>query len=405
MQETFDAIVIGAGVAGLSAAAALRERGASVLVLEAADRPGGRARTVSYRGAPLDLGASWLHEAERNPLVALARLAGAPLLEPDTERRLALPGRAATATDFAARDRASAAFDALAHPRARREPDISLAEATAALRGEPWHATIEAWEASLIAAADPEEFSTQDWSVNELLGRDLVAPEGIGALVERLMLPLAGPVRLATPVTRVAWGETVRVTAAGREYRAARCIVTVSTGVLAAGAITFDPPLPAAVRSAIANLPMGLLTKVALPAPPGPASQSLQHQVARRGDPAMFFQIRPLGRPYIVGFVGGPVAWRLARDGAAATASFARAHWLRLTGIALPEGEALVSPWAGDPWQRGAYAYAKPGHAGARAELGAPLGGLVFAGEATCTDGLAGTVGGAWLAGRRAAGG
>jgi monoamine oxidase len=58
-----------------------------------------------------------------------------------------------------------------------------------------------------------------------------------------------------------------------------------------------------------------------------------------------------------------------------------------------------------DPLACGAYAYARPGCADARRTLGAPIAGgrLVFAGEATRVDGLAGTVGGAFLAGREAA--
>jgi monoamine oxidase len=65
----------------------------------------------------------------------------------------------------------------------------------------------------------------------------------------------------------------------------------------------------------------------------------------------------------------------------------------------------VVTGWAADPFYRGAYAYARPGCAGARAVLGTPLadGRLIFAGEATRTDGLAGTVGGAFLAGEEAA--
>ena len=68
-------------------------------------------------------------------------------------------------------------------------------------------------------------------------------------------------------------------------------------------------------------------------------------------------------------------------------------------------GPAVVTQWGTDALQLGGYAYARPGQAGARGVLGTPLGDgrLVFAGEAVCTDGLAGTVGGAWLSGRQAA--
>jgi monoamine oxidase len=64
-----------------------------------------------------------------------------------------------------------------------------------------------------------------------------------------------------------------------------------------------------------------------------------------------------------------------------------------------------MTAWGTDPAFLGAYAYAIPGAAGARAVLAAPLwdGRLVFAGEACDTDGLAGTVAGAYFSGARAA--
>ncbi len=66
-------IVIGAGVAGLVAAHELREAGLSVIVLEGRDRAGGRIWTDRTPGAPFDLGASWIHGGQDNPLTKLAR--------------------------------------------------------------------------------------------------------------------------------------------------------------------------------------------------------------------------------------------------------------------------------------------------------------------------------------------
>ena len=144
--------------------------------------------------------------------------------------------------------------------------DTSVAEAVGGLRDDPWMATVETWEAAQIAAADPRLLSVIDLQRNQLEGSNLEVPGGLGDLVRRRLAPLAGEIRLGTPASRVMWdhggGVTVE-TPAGR-IEAGACIVTVSTGVLASGAIGFDPPLPAAVRDAIAHLPMGLLTKVAL---------------------------------------------------------------------------------------------------------------------------------------------
>ncbi len=118
----------------------------------------------------------------------------------------------------------------------------------------------------------------------------------------------------------------------------------------------------------------------------------------------MFFHAWPSGRDHIVGFVGGPAAWELARGGAAATEAFARAQLRGLLGADVDRslGTAVATNWGTDAAYLGAYAYARTGHFAARAALGQPLadGRLIFAGEATRSDGLAGTVGGAYLARR-----
>jgi monoamine oxidase len=235
-------------------------------------------------------------------------------------------------------------------------------------------------------------------------------PGGLGALVARRLAPLAGPVRLSTPVSHIDWSKPggVAATTASGTLAARACIVTVSTGVLAAGAIRFAPDLPEPQRAAIAGLPMGLLSKVALriadPARLGlPHGGSLYRRVARPGEPAMFFHMRPGAPDQIVGFVGGPAAWDFSRAGPAATEAFARDELRRLLGAdAVVEG-AVVTGWGADPAYLGAYAYARPGGVDARAAMDAPIGGVVFAGEAWCMDGLAGTVGGAYRSGERAA--
>ncbi len=414
MNET-DVIIIGAGVAGLAAAAALRRAGRRCVVLEASDRAGGRAWTVAVGGDAFDLGATWLHDADRNQLRELAEAAGDALLDADGPRRriMMVEGRPATAAEEAGYGRAAEDFDRVCHARAAEAPDVALAEAIAGLRGDPWMATIETWEAAQISAADPRRFSVQDWSANDLTGRNLWVPGGIGALVQRRLAPLAGEIAFGMPASRVTWsGAGVRVETPRGALVAKACIVTVSVGVLAAGGITFDPPLPASHQEAIAGLPMGLLTKVALEVPGGDdlgmePGTVMRRRLGRSLEPVMSFHFWPHGARHIAGFVGGPTAWDLAHAGEAATKAFARQQLeLAIGAEAVAKiGAITVSPWGNDPLYRGAYTYALPGQAGARAVLGTPLEGrLVFAGEAVCTDGLAGTVGGSFLSGERAAG-
>ena len=68
-----DVIIVGAGVAGLSAAERLRTSGFDVIVLESADHTGGRCVTDNQIfSTPFDLGASWLHCTDVNPLADIA---------------------------------------------------------------------------------------------------------------------------------------------------------------------------------------------------------------------------------------------------------------------------------------------------------------------------------------------
>ncbi len=412
MEQDFDVIVIGAGVAGLAAAAALRSKGQRVAVLEAASRVGGRAWTVDLAGYAFDTGASWLHFADDNPLTPIAEAEGVALIDSDTVRTRQLFDAGTPVSDAGFRQ-AAEAFSTVCEAAASREPDISVSAAIKGLRDDPWMATVENWEAAQIAAADPVRFSVRDWAATEMTGRNLNIPGGLGAFVTRCLGRMAGPVELETPVSAVDWsGPGVTVTTPRGTLRAHAAIVTVSTGVLYGGAIRFTPALPAATAQAIAGLPMGLLSKVALHVADPPAlgvlaNTSLRRRIAAAGEPCMSFQVLPERANIVVGFVGGPNAWALAREAPEASVDFAIAQLGLMLGAKALRGlrPAHVTRWGNDLLHRGAYAYALTGAAGARAELAKPVGDgrLLFAGEATATDGQAGTVGGAWSCGQAAA--
>ncbi len=408
-------VVIGAGVAGLAAAAALRRRGVAVTVIEASGRIGGRAHTTTpaLLEAAFDHGASWLHAAERNPLAALAQQLGEPTVDSASVRveRTRLPGRFATAAEQAAFGAAEAAFQQHA-AAALAGPDTSLAEAVAPIAAMPWLPAVVNWEAPVIAAADAHALSLRDWHVNQLAGANWEVDGGLGAFVARRLGPPAGPVRLNTAATAIRWdGPGVVVETTAGSLRAAACIVTVSTGLLASGALRFTPALPPATQEAIDGLPMGVLNKVALRAAGAdrldvPDSCGVDQFVPAIDAPAMTMLAWPHGRDHVICFTGGSHAAEAERTGG--LEAFAREQLRALFGARTDRAfrpGAVTTQWASDPWSRGSYAYARPGHAEARAALAIPLGGgrLVFAGEATRTDGLAGTVGGAFLSGEQAA--
>ena len=420
MDTDVDVVVIGAGLAGLGAAAALREMGRSCVILEASGRVGGRAWTTnpaSLGGVWFDMGAVWFHDAEHNPLVPIATAAGDRLLRSDQIRteRTYVGARLMTEDEAQSYDGAWRRFEAATDALLRDRADVSLADVTHSLPNDPWAATIEAWEGPVICAVDAAQFSARDWRRNALGGSNLVPDGGIGAFVER-RLTTGLTIRLNTPATVVRWGGPggrVTIASASGTMTAGACIVTVSTGVLAAGTLRFEPALPPDVQDHIHALPMGLAMKVALRANGPdrldlPLHCSVDRRVTHSGLSLMPFQCWPFGRDYVQGWIGGSMAWQLARDGEAAAIDYALGQLRELFGSRVDrlfaDGGSLVTRWDADPWIGGAYCYAVPGQSRARDRLAEPLAGghLMFAGEA-CNVPYAGTLAGAWISGQAAA--
>jgi glycine/D-amino acid oxidase-like deaminating enzyme len=232
---TPDVVVVGAGLAGLRAARVLCRRGLDVVVLEAADRPGGRVATDVVDGFRCDRGFQLLNPAypEVRRVLDLRALrlrplpAGVVVAVGDRRRLLADPRR----TSPALLPRAAAGTLATV-----RSPRVAVAFARWALRyvrahpadllaapDEPWgialdrrgiagelrHAVLEPFLAGVIGERDG---STSRRYVDLLLrsfalGRPSVPWEGIQAVPDQLagMLP-PGAVRTGARVTAVGPG-------------------------------------------------------------------------------------------------------------------------------------------------------------------------------------------------------
>ncbi|MBM3585334.1 MAG: FAD-dependent oxidoreductase [Alphaproteobacteria bacterium] len=401
-----DVVIVGAGSAGLAAARTLLDLGRTVVVVEARSRIGGRAFTDTARfGVPFDHGCSWLHSADQNPYAPLARDWGFTLRNQDGADETVRVG--ASDADEAELGDYGRAWDGLQNALMGAGRDgQDVAAASVSPRDRPWIEVCEAWVGPMSMGMDLEDFSCLDWyQLDDTKPNDMVA-EGFGTLVRRYGEGL--PVVLEAPVARIAWGGSdVRVETPKGTLAAKACIVTVSTGVLGAGSIAFDPVLPVWKQEAIADVPMGLLAKIPLQfdgARFGLAEDGwlTYHVVGRE---ACYFLTWPFGYGLLVGFVGGGFGWELSAAGPDAAIDFARGELRKILGADVDKAfvQGDFTRWADDPYALGGYAAARPGRTSQRAKLGEPLDDrLFFAGEA-----LAGahamTCGGANLSGQMVA--
>lgn len=100
---TVDVVVIGAGLAGLTAAEKIIQAGYSCVVLEARDRVGGRTwsvPTADDRGM-IDVGAAWLNRTNQSRVYALAQRFGVELIEQNTTGKCVLQDRNGKIVHFA----------------------------------------------------------------------------------------------------------------------------------------------------------------------------------------------------------------------------------------------------------------------------------------------------------------
>lgn len=401
-----DVVVVGAGTAGLAAARTLIENGKSVVVVEAADRIGGRAWTESETfGVPFDHGCSWITSANDHPLKSLAADWGFDLLNHDNAGEALFVGdRAATDEEWRQYDQGWVAVNR-ALEQAGAE-DIDVAASTVMPADTPFVGVSEAWIGPMDMGVDFKDLSTKDFAEGADTPPTYMIREGLGAVVARLGDGL--PIQVSAPATRIDWGGSgVSVETGAGTIRAKACILTVSTAVLGSGAIAFEPGLPDWKQQAIDDLPMGLLAKIALQfsetrlglAPNDWLTYWVPDEAPTE---ACYFLTWPFDFDIMIGFVGGDFGWDLSAAGTDAAVDFALGEVVKMIGSDASKHfvKGDLTQWANDPLTMGAYAAPRPGRWAARADLARQLGDRVFfAGEAVAGPYVA-TCGGAYLSGR-----
>lgn len=275
-------IVVGAGPAGLAAARQPTVDGFAVTVLEARDRIGGRAWTSDALGVPVDLGASWIHGIDGNPMTDLARAAGVELV--------------------LTRDSAYATFDVDGRRLKANEDDLlynhyqAILDKAVGSSRDPSRESVAAAFARTLAAGSKDTvpprgldpslveryltwiFATEvglDWAadLDELsVGAQNDGDDYTGAWAQlvggyrAVLAPVASTldVRLGERVEAVEVGDGVTVRTDLSSHTADRAILTLPLGVLKSGDVRFSPALPDATQGAIDRLGMGDFFKVAM---------------------------------------------------------------------------------------------------------------------------------------------
>jgi len=407
LPSSVDVAIIGAGAAGIAAAQALKQSGLSVMVLEARDRAGGRAHTIM--AAPeitFDLGCGWLHSADKNRFVGIAEQLN---FEIDKTRPPWREQSFDTGFPLAERMDFIKAIDAF-YDRAEEAAEQAIksghdkAASDYLEPGNRWNPMIDALS-SYINGCELDVVSILDMDAYEDTEINWRVRRGYGAMIAAY--GASCPLALNCAVSLIDHsGTRLRIETSLGTLAADKVIVTVPTNLIADEAIRFHPALPAKVDAAI-GLPLGLADKVMLALDESetlPKDGNLRGATMRTAMGS--YHLRPFGQAAIEGYFGGSFARELedAGPGAFAAQSIDEIAALLGNDFRRKLKPLAESRWAHDPFARGSYSHALPGHAGDRAVLAAPVDGrLFFAGEATSPNFFS-TAHGARDSGERAAG-
>jgi monoamine oxidase len=461
-----DVLIIGAGAAGLTAAADLTRAGVRVLLIEARDRIGGRVHTIveglpssglhhedRAAGFPVELGAEFIHG--RSPEVwQLIEAGHLPTYEGDGDTWCAQNGKLQPCSLFAED------ADVLEHLNAPDAGDLSFLNflreysmSNPAVREEALRWALQYVEG--FEAADPTRISVRSMLAEFAAERQIRGDRswrltnGYGTLIDALnarVVPALCATHLNTIVSAVAWKRHGVQAITGRgTFSAVKAVVTLPLGVLqqpadSPGAVVFDPGLKEK-RAALELLAMGAAIRISLV-----FSEAFWRQLPTRESAAAkdratmermsflfshderfptWWTLHPRQAPVLTGWAGGPAALRLSHHAPAFVLDSAAGTLASLLGMSKANLHEMVErwyvhDWQADPFSRGAYSYVQPGGMGlpefpahsraaapcgfAQRELAEPLNDtLFFAGEATETVGHHATVHGAIATGHRVA--
>ncbi|MBI2785047.1 MAG: FAD-dependent oxidoreductase [Legionella longbeachae] len=421
-QHQYDTVIIGAGVAGLTAAKQLHHAQQNVLVLEAKNRLGGRVFTIYDWGFATDLGASWIHGIDNNPLTPLV---DKRFLVPNTYNNSKLT---AMLNDFAL-------YDSMGKPVSKQSLSLFSSLTNEFLHYCQTHNKLLSFEQNFAAFTQQkkmdakqrallhyalENIYTYEFAENltkispniypaseasVASGKNAILPQGYFQIFQHFSKNI--PIHLNQIVLQVNYGkDTVEVITQNKVYHAKQVIITVPLGVLKANAMIFHPSLPKDKKEAISKLQMGNFEKLYLLFDRvfWDKDKEWIGMLPQNKNEAfnIFNYYKYTKKPVLIVFTSG----KLARDMEKSYLT----RWVmqrlrKIYGHNIPNPtKNIKTHWGSDPFTRGSYSYLPINvDKSVISTLAKPVAGkLFFAGEATSTTDPS-TVHGAYLSGIRAA--
>ncbi len=406
-------VVIGAGISGLAAAKKLRQKGFTVIVLEAQEKVGGRIRTDRSLGVAFDEGASWIHGPKGNPITNLAARSGANTFFTDDDNIgvFDIDGTAYSGNVLSnAENQFNDALDAVAKAGMVTQ---SFEQVFNSLY--PAQANNRLWKYMLSAllefdtAGDISKLSSKYFYDDEQFGgEDLIVTNGYDKMTDFLAQGL--DVRLNTRVSSIDSSDAkVKIVANGNVFEADYVIVSVPLGVLKNGAIAFSPALPNDKSTAISKTNMGNVNKFLLvwnTAFWDVNRQYIGYTPETKGKFNYFLNVKkfaPINALMTFAFGDYAIVTESMSDGSVVDEIML--HLKNIYGSNIPNPNGLLrTRWSQNINAYGAYSYATNGTTTADFDTLAKTvnNRLFFAGEHTSRD-YRGTVHGAYLSGIREA--
>ncbi len=430
-QNVYDVIIVGAGVAGLSSAVELQQKGYSILVLESRDRIGGRVWSINPWGSALDLGASWIHGIDDNPIGNLVK-----------KNKIKTLATRYSSDNWQFKINDMKLFDEKGDQITKKElnPIIILADKFIRLINSNLSNTPISMQQRLNRfvlehriqgrqrdifnyiittsyvyefAADLSELSLdiqKSFKKSAAKGAQVIFPQGYIQLIGLLTPDI--PIKLNEVVKRINYTNTViNVETHKNHYKCRKLIITVPVSVLSSNQIEFIPALPKEKLIAIRQIKMGTFNKIYLHFEKIFWDKQIewigliQHQPEKYPTLDIMNYYKFTKQPILLIFTAGQQAEQLEQLSDQDVVAVIMEELRIIYGHDIPAPSSYrITRWHNDPYAMGSYSYLPKGvsmdvyHRLANSIDNK----LFFAGEATSADDHS-TVHGAYLSGKRAA--